>query len=292
MMPRKMLSRRRFLTIAAAGLACPAGAVAREWRGYALGADVRLKLAGDGDRAGRIWRKVARELRRIEAQFSLFADSDLTRLNANGRLGWPSRDMLALMRLSDALHGATGAAFDPSVQPLWQAVARGQDRATARTHTGWHRVSVTEHEIRLPPGMALTLNGIAQGFAADRLAALLRAEGFSDVLIDAGEIQALGRAANRDWQAAIAGPKGGLLRRVSLHDRALATSSPMGTRIGDDQPHILHPDGRATQWNTVSVSAPSAALADGLSTAFCLMKRAEITAALAQFPGANIEFLG
>lgn len=287
-----MLTRRRFLTIAAASAACPAGAAPAEWRGRALGADVTLRLAGVADPAGRIWRKVSRVLRQVEAQFSLFAESELTRLNAYGHLARPAPGMLDLFRLAGEVHAATGGAFDPTVQPLWQATANGADLAAARALAGWHRLRISEREIALPPGMALTFNGIAQGAAADRLAALLREEGFTDVLIDTGEVQALGRHGARDWQAGIAGPEGRVLRRVALSDRALATSSPMGTRIGSGQPHILHPDGRAPLWDTVCVSARSAALADALSTAFCLMERAEVGTALGRFPGARLEYLG
>lgn len=290
-----MLTRRRFLTIAAAATACPASVSADVslWRGRALGADVTLKLAGAGGEAsGRIWRKVARALRQIEGQFSLFADSDLTRLNAVGRLAFPSADMREILQLAGDVHRATGGVFDPTVQPLWQAMARGHKTDAARALTGWDKLTLTDDEIALRPGMALTLNGIAQGFATDRIAALMRGEGFDDVLIDAGEVMALGRKNARPWQAGIAGPDGHLLHRISLSECALATSSPMGTRIGRDAPHILHADGRAPYWNTVSVSARSAALADALSTAFCLMPRPEIERAVARFDDVKVEFLG
>lgn len=285
-----MLTRRRFLTIAAAGAACPAGAAPSTWQGRALGADVTLRLAGTPDPAGRIWRRVKRALRRIESDFSLFRDSSVTRLNRDGRLAWPSPDMRALFDLAGAVHSATGGVFDPTIQPLWLATARGQDIAAARARTGWDKLRLTPHEIALHPGMALTFNGVAQGFAADKLAALMRAEGFGNVLIDAGEVQALGRAGARAWQVGIAGSDGRLLRRLTLGDRALATSSPMGTTIGDGAAHILHPQGRTAVWNTVSVSAPSAALADALSTAFCLMTHREIHTALRQFPDARLEY--
>src|SRR5690606_10882163 len=42
-------------------------------------------------------------------------------------------------------------------------------------------------------GMALTLNGIAQGFITDRIVELLRAGGVTSTLADVGEIRALGR---------------------------------------------------------------------------------------------------
>ncbi|MDQ2091780.1 FAD:protein FMN transferase [Marimonas arenosa] len=287
-----MLTRRRFLTIAAASVACPAGATPSEWRGRALGADVTLRLAGAADPAGRIWRKVANALRQIEARFSLFADSELTRLNAHGRLGSPSPETQALIRLAGEVHHATHGVFDPTVQPLWRAIAQGEDPSNARSLAGWDKLRLSEREISLGPGMALTFNGIAQGFAADTLAALMLAHGFTDVLIDAGEIQAVGRHGRDDWQVGMSSPEGNILRRVALRDRALATSSPAGTRIGSGMPHILHPDGRPVIWQTVSVSASSAALADALSTAFCLMRQPEIESALAHFPDARVEYLG
>ena len=63
-----MLTRRRFLTIAAAASACPAAAQVEIWRGRALGADVTLRLSGEADPTGRLWRRIERQLRRIEAQ--------------------------------------------------------------------------------------------------------------------------------------------------------------------------------------------------------------------------------
>ncbi|MGL4279073.1 MAG: FAD:protein FMN transferase, partial [Albidovulum sp.] len=94
-----------------------------------------------------------------------------------------------------------------------------------------------------------------------------------------------------DWRASIASPEGAALGEARLANRALATSSPMGTLIGQGNPHILGPSGQLPRWSTVSVSAPDAALADALSTAFCLMDRPAIDRALAVFPGARIELL-
>nr|WP_325166430.1 FAD:protein FMN transferase [Thermohalobaculum xanthum] len=153
------------------------------------------------------------------------------------------------------------------------------------------------HSVKLGrPGMALTLNGIAQGAVADRVAALLRAEGLTDLLVDMGEIAGLGhRPDGTPWQAGIADPGGALQARVGLSDRALATSAPMGTVLdaGGAVGHILDPRGghAAPGWRLVSVSAPKAALADGLSTAFALMERPRIDAALARHPETRLEVL-
>jgi thiamine biosynthesis lipoprotein len=172
------------------------------------------------------------------------------------------------------------------VQPLWLALAQGMTADPALV--GWDRVRLSPKEIRLDRGQALTLNGIAQGWAADRIAALLRAQGFSEALVDMGEISALG--SQTGWPVQIAGPDGAELASTRLTDRALATSSPRGTLV-NGQPHILGPQGQPPLWQTVSVSAPSAAVADALSTAFCLMDRAAIDAALVHFPDTQLEAL-
>jgi len=279
------MNRRRFLTITAAALATPLHAATPVWQGTAMGSAASIRLAGPAPQTSRLWRKVEAELTRIEAHFSLHRDSALTRLNRDGHLAYPGPDLLALIALCAQIHTATAGAFDPSIQPLWLATATNTDLTEAET--GWHRLRTSREELRLDPGMALTFNGIAQGHAADRIASLLRAEGYDNVLIDMGEILGLGLTR---WQAAIADPSGQTLSEIPLQNRALATSSPRGTVIGANQPHILHPT-RRPLWSTASISAPSAALADALSTAACLLTRVEITSALSHFPETRLEAL-
>lgn len=294
-----MISRRRFLTIvAAAAIAAPRVGVAErlEWRGRAMGAEARIVLDGADPAAARaIFRKVERLLAQLEAQFSLHADSGLVRLNRTGRWAFPAPGVADLFRLAGRVHAASGGAFDPTIQPLWLALATGGDANAARALVGWRHVDVSDAGIRLArPGMALTFNGIAQGYAADRVADLLRHEGFDGVLVDMGETRAIGeRPGGGAWRAAIALPDGTEVARAELRDEALAVSSPAGTMIGPNarHDHILDPRGGGARWRLCAVTAPSAALADGLSTAFCVMERQAIDAALAAFPQARLAAL-
>jgi len=293
-----MLTRRRFLTIAAAAsLAPPAYAeTLHSWQGIALGSEVRITLAGATPQQARnVFHKVKAKLMRIEAQFSLHTNSSLSRLNRDGHLPYPAPDMLELFDLADKVHSATSGVFDPSVQPLWMAVATGGDISAARKLVGWNDVDVSSEEIRLTrPGMALTFNGIAQGAAADRVAALMRSEGFDNVMIDMGEVMALGqRPGGGGWHAEIETPEGTPVARRNLQNRALATSAPTGTRIGPtgQDAHIVNPSGRAPLWQQASVEADQAALADALSTAFCLMERYTIDKTLNAFPNTTLAAL-
>ncbi|SEK03098.1 thiamine biosynthesis lipoprotein [Cribrihabitans marinus] len=294
------LTRRRFLTISAAVTALPlqAGtAPTARWQGVALGAPASLRIEGmDEASAAPVFAGIEAELDRLEMIFSLYRpDSQISILNRAGRLDAPAPELLEVLSLSQALHGASGGAFDPTVQPLWVALAQGRDAAglrAARQVVGWSGLRFDADRVAFDrPGMALTLNGIAQGAITDRIAALLRGHGLDDVLIDMGEIAALGgHGDGADWTVGITDPQGAILRRMTLRDRALATSAPMGTELGDGLGHILGPRGETPRAGVVTVSADDAALADGLSTALCLMAPDQAAAALARFPGARLEY--
>ena len=302
------LSRRRFLVIAASAAAVPslAGAETARWSGVALGAGASMRLEGiDAAQAAPVFAAVEAEVRRLEAIFSLHdTGSALARLNRDGRIDAPPAEMLELLSLAGQVNRASGGAFDPTVQPLWMLYASEtasgrlpQDRALseARQRIGWDQVRFDAGQVAFArPGMAMTLNGIAQGYITDRVRALLGARGLTNILIDMGEIAASGtRADGEIWTAGIAQPDGRIVRRVRLQDRALATSSPSGTLLDARGlvGHILDPrtGEPATQHSLVSVSAASAALADGLSTACCLLPSDAAARAVAAMPTARIE---
>lgn len=306
------MRRRRLLTIAAAATVAPA-LLARatpisQWRGVALGADATITLAHP--EAERIVELALAEIARLEAIFSLHrADSALARLNAEGRLIAPPFELLDCLGLAARVHAVTGGAFDPTVQPLWALhAAHYADNpeaapppaaavAAARARTGWHRLRIGPDAIGLEPGMALTLNGIAQGYVADRVADLLRGLGLDRVLVNTGEYLALGGdPRGGPWQVRLRAGEALLHEAVALQDAALASSAMCGTTFdaAGRAGHILDPrTGRPGSgfWRLVSVTAPRAALADALSTAFCLLDRARIDTALRAVPAARLAAL-
>lgn len=290
------LSRRRFLTLAsAAALAAPA-AQAYRWQGIALGAKAQIIL--DHPDAERITARARAEIDRLEDIFSLYRPgSALCRLNEGGSLVAPPFELLECLAVVRHVHDVTGGRFDPTVQPLWQALAEGfaagvpptrRTLAQARAAIGFDRVRFDSGGIALGHGQRLTLNGIAQGYIADRVAHLMSEEGITDVLIDTGEIAARG-----DWPVAIAGSA----ERIALNNRALATSAHAGTVLDAEGQvgHILDPldaTPRKPAIRSISISAPSAALADALSTGLSLASgEAQVVALLSDLKDARLENL-
>ncbi|HMN77859.1 MAG TPA: FAD:protein FMN transferase [Burkholderiaceae bacterium] len=324
-----MPSRRRFVSILAGSAAlAPLASLGNSatapgvsvWRGVAMGAQASMTLVHpDREKAQALIRACGAEIERLETILSLYRPaSALSRLNAAGELREPPAELVELLSFALALARESGGAFDPSVQPLWRlyadhfaapdAPAAGPaPDAIARVLRGvdYREVEVAAGRIRLHrPGMALTLNGVAQGYVTDRVIELLRAAGFDDVLVDLGEARVRGeRPGGGAWRAAIADPRveGRTLFELPLGEArgalpALATSAGAGTPIGPDPRinHLFDPHtGRsANRYLSVSVAAPRATLADGLSTALAVIAPQRVSALLDAYPAVRAYLVG
>ena len=310
-MAAEHLTRRRAIGLLAAAAGLPlvlrasrATAEVVTWHGRALGAPATLILHHpDRAAAERLLARAALEVARLESIFSLYrANSALSELNRTGGIAAPPPELVAILDDCRHFHARTDGAFDPTVQPLWRLYAThfaaGGDPAgppaaalaDARARVGLDAVRASPARIAFTrPGMALTLNGIAQGWITDRIVELMRAAGVTSSLVDMGEVRALGDNDGRAWQVAIAGT-GTVL---ALTDRAVATSSPDGFHFdaAGRFTHIIDPRTGATprRYARVTVTAPAAATADALSTGLMLLDPRSVSRALQPDATADID---
>ncbi len=225
------------------------------------------------------------ELELAEELMSIYRPhSQLSRLNRDGVLERPHPYLLRVLRAGEDISRASDGAFDVTVQPLWALYADAQragrlpemaEIETARRKVDWRRLDISERRIALRgEGMAVTLNGIAQGFATDRAIAALREHGIEHALVNAGEIGPLGhRADGEAWTVGIQHPREAeaYIALTKLDGRALATSGDYATTFSPDRAynHIFDPrTGRSPdELASVSIAARTALEADALSTA-------------------------
>jgi FAD:protein FMN transferase len=129
-------------------------------------------------------------------------------------------------------------------------------------------------------GMRMHLGGIGKGFAVDRAAAILRAHGINDFMIQAGgDLYASGRRGDRAWRGGIRDPRGApdrIFAALELHDETFSTSGDYERffmKDGRRYHHILDPDSGqpATGSRSVTIVATRATLADALSTGVFIM---------------------
>jgi len=274
------VSRRRFLQISAAMAVAPSVAFAKplEWRGFAFGAEVSIKLFGAGSEAQDVLDAAVARMIALEKMFSIYdPESLVSKLNIGGVLANPPPDFVRLLKQVDLVHNHTDGLFDPTVQRIFEAKAREIPfiLRTAMSSTGWHRVSHDERSVKLPdPQMGVTFNGIAQGFITDEVKRTLIERGFEKTLVNIGEFA----AGERVSQIGIADHDGKIFRIAKIQNEAIATTSPDGYRFRDGTSHIISPDGRSVEpkWKSISVVAKNAVLADGFSTALTLAPDTEL----------------
>ena len=253
---------------------------------WALGSPVTLTLLDrDARQAERAMAAAFDELETIEQLMSVYrADSELSELNRGGRLVDPHPYLLEVLRMAEWMSCRSGGAFDVTVQPLWrlnqEAKQRGElptedEVAIARRDVDWKRVKVSPSRVDLRgAATSVTLNGIAQGFAADRVRAVLAAHGITAALIDTGELSSMGsKSDGRPWRVGIQHPRrsDAYIGLARLAGRCLATSGDYATSFTVDrrEHHVFDPTtGRSPhELCSVSVVAPTAVLADAMSTA-------------------------
>ena len=316
------VSRRRALTIvaAAAGMPLLCGAdrshsapLLHQWTGTSLGSPSQLLLYhGDGATAARIARECAAEIERLERIFALYrADSEIARLNRNGRLDFPSIDLLTVLSQCQALSALSEGAFDVTVQPLWTLYAAhffGNDAPppegpprqvieSTRKLVDWRAIEVGPRRIAFArAGMGVTLNGIAQGYVTDRITDILRTHGCDRTFANLGcsEIRAQGSHANgRPWRAGLADPRQPekVAIALDLRDESVCTSGGYGTKFeATGRFHHLFDPATGTSahgYLAVSVFAARAMIADALSTALYVTPPQRGAAVLASFPGVS-----
>jgi len=318
---RASFTRRRVIAImaAAAGSACLNGGRAKaadpvRWHGSALGAQVSIEIHHpERAEAERLVDACLQDVRRLEQQFSLYqADSAICTLNRTGILVAPDADMVALLKTSLSFADLTDGAFDPTVQPLWQLYAdhfsserpdpdgpTPQALVETLMKVGRDGLLVSRDRVVLTRrGAAITLNGIAQGYATDRVVDRLRSSGRSTSLVNMGEIRAIGaRPDGTPWRVGLGDPDrpGVLTETIDLVDGAVATSAGAGFRFDPSGrfTHLFDPaTGRSpSQYRSVSVLAPTATEADALSTAFSLMPVSRIGGIVAVRPNVQARIL-
>jgi FAD:protein FMN transferase len=237
-------------------------------------------------------------LRQVENDMSLFKpDSAVAQLNATGVLHHPSAHMRSVLTWSALVARHSGGAFDISMQPLWQVWSESHAQQRLPTSVAlqraqqlvqWRAVELSPDSVRLNRrGMGVSLNGIAQGYAADIVKDVLQSRGISHAQIDTGETALLGQGpGGQPWTFGV--------QDVALHPhlahapvlqadgRAMATSSDAHTVFSADHQnhHILNPRTgySPTHWSSVTVLAPCCVLADALTKVFFMQAPSQLHA--------------
>lgn len=307
------MKRRTFIVGAIGAMAGGAGCVlARSptlHRGAALAFGTTISISVVHDDAQLAARAIADGLhaaQQIDRLMSIYHPaSQVYQLNRDGALAQPDPRLLEVLTQAAELSRISDGAFDVTVQPLWQlfsqAAARGalpdeEARRRAQSLGDWRQLAFDADRVHFRrPGMALTLNGLAQGYAADRALAAVQAHGIRDALLDTGEFVARGHKPRRQpWVLGVRAPRDPEALAASLYAQGcgVATSGDYECIFTPDyrHHHIFDPalGDSPDQLASVTVLAPTSLLADGLSTTFMVMGWERASALASQLPAVDL----
>jgi thiamine biosynthesis lipoprotein len=229
----------------------------------------------------------------FEDQLSVYrSETELSRLNRLGADGFIDLEprLFRLLQFARQISHQSNGGFDITSGPLialWRSckseyrLPTDAELETARALVGMAKVEFDEvrQAIHFPiQGMEFNLGSIGKGYALDRAAEVLNAAGVDEFLLHGGKSSMLAQGGHNGfdgWPIGIANPlfPEKTLATILLRNAGLSTSGSNnqyfrleGRRFG----HILDP---RTGWPceglaSVTVIAPTATLAEALSTAF------------------------
>ena len=283
------------------------------WNGILFGNRITFQVVHrDAHRAQQIIADCFSRIKRLESLFTLYEENScLRRLNQCGFLDDAPNEFCELIAIALRLSARTRGLFDITVKPLqdffYRQAMEAQKNGNAENPVDYSNrkrfkevldlvdyrsVEVFEKRVRFSrSGMQMTLNGIAQGFLTDVAVAHLKSQGIEQALVDLGENHAIGHHPdNRPWRVGIRGPRltGNPLPYLELENQALACSGAYGLSYCDSGRihHLVNPvSGRCmNHFESVAVVAPTALLADALSTALSVVQPDQMGPILNEFP--------
>ncbi len=236
---------RTLLTLLCALLIAGCGkAPLQEQQAYVFGTRVEVIVVSAAPEQGRqAIAAVLREFDRLHRAYHAWQESELTALNSAIAADKPlavSPELADLVRDAQAISQQGDYLFDPGIGRLIALWGFQADEFAAvlpdpEAIAAWRKSKPSMADIRVQGNVvssrnrqvALDFGGYLKGVALDRAAAILRAQGIHNALINiGGNVMALGSKEGRKWKVGIQHPRQpGPMATVSLDDgEAIGTS--------------------------------------------------------------------
>jgi thiamine biosynthesis lipoprotein len=240
-----------------------------------LGTFVEIKASGlDDNTLARAVEKAFAQIERIQSLMSVHDDaSELSRVNAKALLRPVkiSDETFAVLGCGLDIARASNGAFDFTIAPILASWGLLPAHLRRRAEGSWRDVLLQRRQcVRFARPLAIDLGGIAKGFAVDTAITSLRASKVTSASVNAGgDLRVFGPDPSRiHLRHPVSGQP--VSNPISLHNAALATSSPCFTRRqwhGRTVSHLLNPRNHRAITTDISISvrARECWLADALT---------------------------
>ena len=258
-----------------------------------MGTVIRTELWSDDPlTAAEAIRLVNEEMHRIDRSMSTYKpDSEISRINRDAAKNpvTISAELLDLIARGIEMSRLTNGSFDityASVGQLYdyRAGVRPDEKQIAATLPAisyrFVELDLVERTVFFArQGVRIDLGGIAKGYAVERGAGILRAQGIAHGLVSAGgDSRVLGDRRGAPWIVGVRDPRNSdrVVARLPLIDEAISTSGDYERFFEEDgvrYHHIISPatGHSASEVRSVTIIGPDATMTDGLATSVFVM---------------------
>lgn len=252
----------------------------------AMGTIVSIQIIGPKNRSEGALHLAFDEIKRIEVLMDIHKNnSEISRLNKEGRLDTASSDLIYVINRSIHYSRISAGAFDITIHPileLWRnkinsgSYPADQEINDTLTLVNYRNITVENDTVGFElEGMSIDLGGVAKGYAVDRAVEVLRKQGFDSGFVDAGgDGMFFGtKPDGLPWIVGLRNPdnKTESIIVLKISDMAVATSGNYERYFNESArlSHISDPRTGYSSQNLISatVIAASAMEADALATA-------------------------
>jgi len=261
--------------------------------GQVMGTNVQITFWTADDQGAQVAFDAAmKELTRIDQLMTTWTpDSEVSKINAaagDGRAIPVSEETFVVIARAVDIAKKSNGLFDITIgafKGLWKfdedldgSLPDAKDVAARLRLVGWRAIVLDKKRrtVRLKrKGMAITLGGIAKGYAVDRAVSVLRQAGFGSFIVQVGgDLYVAGKKDTKPWIVGIRDPRSpnpdDMFASLAVEDASFSTSGDYErafVKDGKRYHHILDPRTGfpATNSRSVTVMAKDAFTADAWS---------------------------
>ena len=266
--------------------------------GQTMGTYYSIKIRTEQENK-KLYKKIQNELSEINLEMSVFdLNSEISSINGEPEDTWIplSEPMQNVLKTAHKIYKQSNGAFDPTVGKLidlWgfgtsrqKKIPTDEEIKNLLEISGFDKVTFNNDYSELKKSnseVMINLSAIAKGYGVDRIAELLKENGYNDFVIEiGGEVRTSGQKSEDvdGWNIGIIKPANNYTENayiVTLKDLSVATSGDYRNFFYIDNEkfsHTISPQtGYPVKSNLMSVTVfdKSCMTADGLATAMMVM---------------------
>lgn len=271
---------------------------------YLMDTVVEISASSKDKNVGKQIDAVFSYIKELEDHLNEYSDGSwLSKVNNSNETSFDmDADVYEMLVIADSLYKLTHGAFDPTIKPVWDLWGFNSESPTPPDsleikaqlkRVGFHKLSFDKQKLIKPSDMQISLGAIAKGYILDKAFAYMQSKGLKSGYISCrSSIRFFGLGFPQVVYIQHPRKAEDHIASFKIFNKSVGTSGDYQQFYEIDGIRYHHIINALTGYpvqnvHSVTIEGPTAAWADGLSTALFLMAPEEAIEIAKQFPETN-----